>query len=88
MLESYPKLREIVWVQEEPETMGAWLYVRQKMGETFGGRWPFHYIGRPRGSSPAEGSLAWHAVNQRALVVEAFNYVPDREENHVWLKKT
>src|SRR5690606_8881117 len=27
-LDAYPKLEEVVWVQEEPENMGAWTFVR------------------------------------------------------------
>ena len=41
-----------------------------------GTRWadalPLRYVGRPRSASPSEGSAAWHAVNQRALVEQAF----------------
>jgi hypothetical protein len=29
-------------------------------------------VGRVRNSSPSEGSAAWHQVNQRALVAQAF----------------
>jgi len=87
LLEGYPNLKELLWVQEEPETMGAWLYMRQKLGELFGARWPIHYIGRPRGSSPAEGSAAWHGVNQRALIEQAFNLQAEFGDSHIWLKK-
>jgi len=35
-------------------------------------RWPLRYLGRPRASSPAEGSTNWHVVNQNALIEQAF----------------
>ncbi len=71
-LARYPKLREICWVQEEPENMGAWEFVRPQLEELAGGRWPLRYIGRARNSSPSEGSSSWHAANQRAIVEQAF----------------
>ncbi len=27
-MDRYPKLRDVCWVQEEPENMGAWEFVR------------------------------------------------------------
>lgn len=75
MLGGYPKLAEVVWLQEEPENMGAWEYLQPQLIDLLDERWPLHYVGRPRRSSPAEGSSAWHAVNQAALVEQAF--VPD-----------
>ena len=90
LIEGYPMLKEVVWVQEEPENMGAWPFVSLKLRELVRDRWPIHYIGRPRSSSPAEGSSAWHAVNQQALVEQAFNLkgLHQEEESHAWLKQT
>ena len=72
VLDSYPALREVCWVQEEPENMGAWAFVRPLLEQLIDGRWPLRYIGRVRNSSPSEGSAAWHAINQRAIVEQAF----------------
>ena len=72
VLDGYPKLREVCWVQEEPENMGAWEFVRPLLEQLIDGRWPLRYIGRVRNSSPSEGSAAWHALNQRAIVEQAF----------------
>jgi 2-oxoglutarate dehydrogenase E1 component len=72
VLDTYPNLTEVHWVQEEPENMGAWDFVRPLLAELIGGRWPLHYIGRTRSSSPAEGSSAWHAANQETLVHQAY----------------
>jgi 2-oxoglutarate dehydrogenase E1 component len=71
MFDSYPNAEEIVWVQEEPENMGAWDFVRPHLIEVGGGR-PVRRIARPRSASPAEGSAARHALNQQALVNQAF----------------
>jgi 2-oxoglutarate dehydrogenase E1 component len=71
-LARFTKLDEVVWLQEEPENMGAWEFVRPLLEEAFEGRWPLRYVGRARSASPAEGSLAWHAANQKMLIAEAF----------------
>ena len=69
----YPSLRDVVWLQEEPENMGAWEFVRSALEEVMGDRWPLQYIGRARSSSPSEGSAAWHQLNQKLLVERAFD---------------
>ncbi|MBI3941880.1 MAG: 2-oxoglutarate dehydrogenase E1 component [Chloroflexi bacterium] len=71
-LEGYPHLKEIVWLQEEPQNMGAWEFMESPLLEILQGRWPLRYIGRPRRASPAEGSQAWHQSNQAAIVEKAY----------------
>ena len=73
VLAGYPSLREVVWLQEEPENMGAWEFVRPLLEELIAGRCPLQYIGRPRSASPSEGSAAWHQLTQKALVERAFD---------------
>ena len=72
VLEAYPALQEVVWVQEEPRNMGAWESVQPRLLELIDGRWPLRYVGRPRRASPAEGSMSWHKVTQQAIVEGAF----------------
>jgi 2-oxoglutarate dehydrogenase E1 component len=72
LVASYPKLQEVVWLQEEPQNMGAWLYAREVLEEAIGDRLPILYVGRPRSTSPSEGSSALHALHQRMLVDQAF----------------
>lgn len=74
ILDNYPKLEEIVWLQEEPQNMGVWEFLEPCLRELIGGRWPLRYLGRPRRASPAEGSATWHSVNQRAIVHKAFEF--------------
>ena len=71
-LARYPNLEEVVWLQEEPANMGAWEFVRWRLEALIDGRWPLRYIGRPRRSSPAEGSSTWHKRNQQAITKHAF----------------
>jgi 2-oxoglutarate dehydrogenase E1 component len=76
MLDAYPNAEEIVWVQEEPENMGAWEFIRSHLQEVGAGR-PIRRIARPRSASPAEGSAARHTLNQQALVNQAFGAPPE-----------
>jgi 2-oxoglutarate dehydrogenase E1 component len=76
----YPKLREVCWVQEEPENMGAWEFVRPLLVSLIADRCPLRYIGRVRNSSPSEGSAAWHAANQRAIIDQAFEAKAETKE--------
>jgi len=73
VLDGYPNLQEVIWLQEEPENMGAWEFLRPHLAELTSRRWPLRYIGRPRNSSPAEGSSAWHALHQKALIEQAYD---------------
>ena len=61
--------------------MGAWEFVRPLLEQLIDGRWPLRYIGRVRNSSPSEGSAAWHALNQRAIVEQAFDEHGDRQDS-------
>jgi len=67
MLDGYKSAEEIVWVQEEPENMGYWDFVRPYLERAANGR-PVRLIARPRSASPAEGSSARHAHHQQILI--------------------
>jgi len=58
-----------VWVQEEPENMGAWRFVQPLLEEITGKR-P-GYVGRKASSSPATGFPAIHKREQAAVLDEA-----------------
>jgi len=71
IVSQYGGADEIVWVQEEPENMGALEFIRPYLVEAANDR-PVRTIARPRSASPAEGSAARHARQQQALVEAAF----------------
>ena len=72
VVDGYPGVKEVVWLQEEPQNMGAWEFVRPYLETMLGDKVSLRYIGRPRRASPAEGSTTWHRVNQEAIVKKAF----------------
>ncbi|HVP21611.1 MAG TPA: 2-oxoglutarate dehydrogenase E1 component [Anaerolineaceae bacterium] len=73
MLGRYPALEEVLWVQEEPENMGAWEFVRPFLEKALAGRSRLGFVARPASPSPAEGSNNLHTFIQRSLVERAFS---------------
>ncbi len=72
VLGSYTRADEICWVQEEPQNMGAWNFLRHRIPETLPVGRHLQYIGRPESPSPAPGILKAHRREQIALVKAAF----------------
>ena len=87
VLARYPSVHDVVWLQEEPENMGAWEFMRSNLEELIGDRCPLRYIGRARSSSPSEGSAAWHQLNQKMLVEQAFDLGTHATEPSMVLSK-
>ncbi len=71
-LANYPDTTPAYWVQEEPENMGAWRFLRIHWGERLFGRFPLQGISRPASASPAAGSQNRHKKEQKALLEQAF----------------
>jgi 2-oxoglutarate dehydrogenase E1 component len=74
VLEGYPNLREILWVQEEPQNMGAWSFVEPRL-RGLAGETPVLYVGKPPRPSPAQGSAKFHRQEHAAIVRDAFENV-------------
>ena len=87
VLAGYPAVRDLVWLQEEPENMGAWEFVRPLLEQLVAGRCPLRYVGRSRSASPSEGSAAWHQINQKALIAQAFEFTTSETEPSLVLSK-
>jgi 2-oxoglutarate dehydrogenase E1 component len=70
---SYPKLKEVVWVQEEPKNQGSWYYMQSRgtMIGCLGKQHTFGYAGRFYSASPATGLLPIHNAQQKQLVSDA-----------------
>ena len=65
----YASCKQWCWVQEEPENMGGWRFVRPLL-ENLIGR-PLQYIGRPAAASPATGFPMIYRRQQAAITDEA-----------------
>lgn len=71
LIDSYPNVEEIVWLQEEPMNMGARKWVIPELLTVAPKGVTVRYVSRPERSSPAEGYPAVHAAQQRRLVEQA-----------------
>jgi 2-oxoglutarate dehydrogenase E1 component len=72
LIRRHPALEEIVWVQEEPENMGAWRAIAPELRALAGDGISMRFAGRPASASPAEGYATAHAAAQSRIVEEAF----------------
>lgn len=79
LVAAYPRLQEVIWLQEEPRNMGGWLYVAPRLRDILGNHLPLYYIGRTRMASPSEGSQEWHQQAQAQIVAAAFEPVNQEE---------
>jgi len=71
-IEAAPSAREVVWVQEEPENMGAWGFVHARLHRVLRERLPLRHASRAESASPAAGSQKVHEIEQEKLLAEAF----------------
>jgi len=71
-LDQYPSGTPVIWVQDEPENMGAWRFLLCTFGPNLLGKFPFKVASRPASSSPATGSAHTHKLEGERLMETAF----------------
>ncbi len=72
LLEPYADGVPAIWVQDEPENMGAWRTFYVAFGPKLAGRFPLSRVSRPAAASPATGSPAAHKMEQQKLLDQVF----------------
>ncbi len=70
LLAQYKNLENLIWVQEEPENMGAWRYIKATTEQS--DQWKI--ISRPPSASPASGSAKVFERRQNLIIDTAFSY--------------
>ena len=70
-LKKYPAMKELVWCQEEPENQGAWYAKHHRFLDLVKKGQSLHVVSRPASASPAVGSTAKHAEQQKQLIATA-----------------
>jgi 2-oxoglutarate dehydrogenase E1 component len=68
----YPKAKEVVWCQEEPQNQGAWYRLRAYLRSDIADSQVLAYAGRPISASPAVGYMSKHLAQQKQLIDDAF----------------
>jgi len=80
----YTNAKEFVWVQEEPENMGAWPYMLRKFRKS---ELQLDVISRKEGASTATGYAKQHASQQLYIISKAFE-APVSENQKEKVKNT
>jgi 2-oxoglutarate dehydrogenase E1 component len=75
LIESYPNLKRVTWVQEEPRNMGARAFMRRRLAPILPKGMEYTYVGREFRASPGEGYAAAHRAEQRRIVEVALDVI-------------
>jgi 2-oxoglutarate dehydrogenase E1 component len=77
LMESYPNLERVVWVQEEPRNMGPRAYMRRRMAGILPEHLHYYYVGRQLRAAQSEGYTAAHRKEQARIVRVALDLEDD-----------
>ena len=72
VLSRYPNATDVVWLQEEPENMGAWNGVKGNLFRSHGQTHRIERVSRVESGSPASGSHVIHDQEREQLFEESF----------------
>ena len=75
-LARFPRLREVVWAQEEAKNHGAWYLLRDKLEVALPPGVALTYSGRPPMAPTAVGDAARNAAEQRDIALHALGIAP------------
>jgi 2-oxoglutarate dehydrogenase E1 component len=75
----FPNLTELVWLQEEPQNMGAWTYIEPRLRMIASDGLKVYYIGRPERSSTASGYQNIHKYEQAQMIENTLK--PTNQQN-------
>jgi len=67
IIKKYPNTRRWIWVQEEPENMGAWRYVKENLTDV-----NLQVVARLASGSPAVGLNKLHVLGQDEIIGKIF----------------
>jgi 2-oxoglutarate decarboxylase len=71
VFDHYENAEEVLWLQEEPENMGAWSFVHARLHALLPERLKLRHVSRNESASPAIGSAALHQLEQADLLRRA-----------------
>jgi multifunctional 2-oxoglutarate metabolism enzyme len=71
ILARYEHADEVVWLQEEPENMGAWTFVHGRLHRLLRDDFRLRHVSRLASGSPATGSGAIHQLEHDDLLARA-----------------
>jgi 2-oxoglutarate dehydrogenase E1 component len=72
-LDRYQNAHELVWAQEEPQNMGGWTFMQERLENLLPACQRPRYVGRSASASPATGSYSIHQKEQAQLIADALS---------------
>ena len=72
-IQEYPKISKVIWLQEEPANMGAWLFVQEYLRSILPKNITLSSVSRKASPSPAGGFSKVHAIEQADLINQALS---------------
>ena len=72
LIDRYPNAKELVWLQEEPENMGAWRFMFHQSHPMEERGYSLAVVARVESGSPATGSATIHEQELADLMDETF----------------
>jgi 2-oxoglutarate dehydrogenase E1 component len=82
ILAQYKNAKEVMWVQEEPENMGAYTFVMKKLRHI-----PLTFAGRKESASPATGYAKMHHEQSEQILAKVFGNIETHEDAKKKTKK-
>jgi multifunctional 2-oxoglutarate metabolism enzyme len=73
VLGRYPAAGELVWLQDEPENMGAWPFAHGRLHKLVRDQYALRHVSRPESASPATGSSTLHNLEHEDLLRRALD---------------
>ncbi len=73
LINTYPNLKEVLWVQEEPRNKGARAHMAPRLMQILPEHLAFGYVGRPERASTGEGYPAAHNMEQNRIITTALD---------------
>jgi len=73
ILKRYTSAKHLVWAQEEPQNMGGWTFMQERLENLLPSCERPQYVGRAPSASPATGAYHIHQNEQAQLVSEALH---------------
>lgn len=86
VVKKYKNTQDVVWVQEEPENMGAWPYLLRRLRKT--SLADMEVISRKESASTATGYAKQHAMQQAYIVSKTFEIPVDAQVRETVKKAT
>jgi 2-oxoglutarate dehydrogenase E1 component len=73
LISRYEQAKEVVWLQEEPENMGAWFFVHSRLHKLLRDDYSLRHVSRVESGNPATGSHAIHVQEQQSILERAMS---------------